>query len=70
MLSPDEIKVEFWPPKQGRGGQHVGTGPCGVKITHVPSGIEAFVDISRSQFVNREIALNMIEAAVAHPLYR
>lgn len=70
MLSPDDIKVEIWPPRQSRGGQHVGTSPSGVKVTHIPSGIEAFVEISRSQHTNREIAVNMIEAAVTHPRFR
>ena len=67
LLNPDDLKVECWPPRQSRGGQHVGTGPGGVKVTHIPSGIEAFVEIGRSQFTNREIAVSMIEAAVTHP---
>lgn len=70
MISPDQIKVEAWPPRQNPGGQHVGSGPCGVKVTHIPSGIEAAVDIGRSQYVNREIAINMIEAAITHPRFR
>jgi len=70
LLKPEDLKVEHWPPRTDRGGQHVGTGPSGVKVTHIPSGIEAFVEIGRSQFINREIAVNMIEAAVTHPRFR
>lgn len=70
MLNADELKVEIWPPRESRGGQHVGTGPYGVRVTHLPSGIQAFVENGRSQHVNKEIALNMIEAAVTHPQYR
>lgn len=70
MIEPTDLKIETWPPKQNKGGQHVGTGPSGIKVTHVPSGIEACVDIGRSQYTNREIALNMIEAAITHPRYR
>lgn len=70
MFDPNDIRTEPWPTRKPPGGQQVGTGPSGVKVTHVPSGIEACVDIGRSQFVNREIAINMIEAAVTHPRYR
>lgn len=70
MIDPAELKVECWPPRKSLGGQHVGTGPSGVKVTHIPSGIEAYVEIGRSQHVNREIAVNMIEAAITHPRYR
>ncbi len=68
-LDPSTLKLEHWPPRQDRGGQHVGTGPSGIKVTHIPSGIEACVDIGRSQFINREIALDMIAAAVTHPRF-
>lgn len=70
MIDPADLKVEHWPPRQDRGGQHVGPGPSGVKVTHLPTGIEAFVDIGRSQFVNREIACDMILAALTHPRFR
>jgi hypothetical protein len=32
-------------------------------------GIEACVDIDESRFVNREIAIDMIKAAVTHPRF-
>ena len=67
MIDQSEIKTESWPPQKGLGGQHVGTGPSGVKVTHIPTGIEASVDVSKSQYVNRMIAIEMIEAAITHP---
>lgn len=70
LIKPDEIKIECWPKRSDRGGQHVGTGPGGVKVTHIPSGIEAFVEIGRSQHTNREIAMDMILAALTHPKFR
>lgn len=70
LIGPEHLKIEHWPPRQNKGGQHVGTGPSGVKITHIPSGIEACVDIGRSQHVNRLIAMEMIEAALTHPRFR
>lgn len=65
-----DLKIEIWPPRQNKGGQHVGSGPSGVKITHLPSGIEAFVDIGKSQHINRIIALEMIETAITNPHFR
>lgn len=62
----EHLKVEVWPPRQ-KGGQHVGSGPIGIKITHIPSGIEAVVDIHRSQHTNKLIAMDMIMAALTHP---
>lgn len=70
MIDQSDIKVESWPPRTDRGGQHVGTGPSGVKVTHIPSGIEACVSIGRSQFTNREIAIDMIVAALTNPKFR
>ena len=69
MLDQSDLRIESWPPRQ-LGGQHAGTGPSGVKVTHLPSGIEACVCIGRSQHANREIALDMIAAAITHPRFR
>ena len=68
MISPD-VTTETWPPREP-GGQHVGSGPSGVKVTHNPSGITACVDIGRSQFDNRTIAMDMILSATTYPRYR
>lgn len=68
-IDQSDIRVESWPPQQSVGGQHVGTGPSGIKITHIPSGIEACVGIGRSPHVNRLIAIDMIEAAITHPRF-
>ena len=68
-IPTEHLKVEIWPPRR-QGGQHVGTGPSGVKITHIPSGTEAFVDIGSSQHINKMIAMDMIESALTHPRFR
>jgi len=65
MIDPDHVQIEIWPPRP-KGGQHVGSGPSGVKVTHNPSGITACVDIGRSPM----IATDMILSAVTHPRYR
>lgn len=68
MIPHEDLKVELWPPRE-KGGQHVGTGPNGVKITHLPSGVYVCVDVGRSQHTNKLIAMDMIEAALTHPRF-
>ena len=69
LIKPEDIRIEAWPSRKPPGGQHVGTGPSGVKVIHIPSGIEACVEIGRSQHINRMIAVEMIEAALTHPRF-
>ena len=67
----DDFRVEIWPPlSDSPGGQHVGCGPCGVRVTHIPSGLQAFCDAERSQHRNRAIAFAMLEGGVTSPHYR
>lgn len=47
------------------GGQQVGTTYCGVKVTHLPTGIYAVCDYERSQHKNRTIAMRMVEYGLA-----
>ena len=70
MIDPKYLKIESWPPGFSRGGQHVGTGPSGIKLTYIPGDIEACVNTTRSQHTNRLLAMEMIEAAITHPKYR
>lgn len=69
MINPEELKIESYPVRQSPGGQHVGTGPTGVKVTHIPSDTVAIVECSRSQNINRTIAIEMIESAITHPKF-
>lgn len=43
------------------GGQQAGI-QSGVRATHIPSGVMAYVDIGRSQHINKMIADDMIRA--------
>lgn len=63
-----DCACEQWPPRE-KGGQHVGTGPHGVKLTHRPTGLVVCCDIGRSQHYNREIAIDMILSALTHPKF-
>jgi hypothetical protein len=69
-MNTDDLRIEPWLLPKPPGDQRVGTSPHGIKVTHIPSGIEACVGVGQSPFANREIAINMIEAAVAHPRFR
>jgi protein subunit release factor A len=51
-MGADDLRIEPWPLRNRQGGQHLGTGPHGIKVTHIPSGMEACVDIGQSQFTN------------------
>jgi len=70
LISPDELQITSYP-AQRQGGQQVGSGPAGVRIEHMPTGLVAICTSDRhSQHKNREIALHMIEAALTHPRFR
>lgn len=67
LLLPEDIKVEPSQPRGPPGGQHVGIGRSGVKVTHMPSGTVAICESCRSQHLNRAVAIRMIEAAITDP---
>jgi len=62
------IKYESWP-QRPPGGQHVGTGPSGVRgvllINGEPADIEASCGYHRSQHKNKIAVQEMIEWAMA-----
>jgi peptide chain release factor 2 len=68
-ISDEEIEIEPYPLRQ-IGGQHVGTGPSGVKMTHIPSGLVAIANSDRSQHRNRAIAYDMLMGGLTSPHYR
>lgn len=65
-IPQDELEIECWPPRR-RGGQHVGSGPNGIKITHLPSGLTAISENQRSQHRNRAVAMDMILGGLTSP---
>ncbi len=60
-LDPGDLKVEAWPPRENPGGQQVGMPTtCGVRITHLPTGIYAIAVDQRSQHANKTEALRIL----------
>lgn len=62
-IKESEIKVEFYR-ASGPGGQHRNTTDTAVRIRHLPTGIVAQASESRSQFQNRETAMNRLRSAL------
>lgn len=59
-MNPQDLKIESLDTTP-KGGQHVGIISCGVKLTHIPTGIVVICSAHRSQKSNKDIALSMLE---------
>lgn len=67
MIPNDELRVELL--RRPPGGQQVGDGVIGIRVTHIPSGLIAEVRGHRSQHRSRQIAVDMIEGGLTSPHY-
>lgn len=67
LIPPEDLKVETV--RQHQGGQHVGYTSEPIKVTHIPTGIVAIVEC-RSQHRSRQVAVEMIEAALTSQNFR
>jgi protein subunit release factor A len=68
LIPVDDLRVEL-ARQRGAGGQQVGLTSTGVKVTHLPTGISATVEL-RSQHRSRQVAIEMLEAALTSPNFR
>ena len=69
LIPAEDLHVEIWPPRQV-GGQHVGSGPSGVKISYRDGDLVVICNTEKSQHRNKQIAMDMLLGGLTSPHYR